>query len=374
MTQRPALVLTGARQVGKSSLAKYLFPQMRYVSLDLPSDAELAERDPEQFFKLYPPPVIVDEAQYAPGLFRHVKRLIDANRHVRGQFLLTGSQKFELMKEVSDSLAGRISLVELAPLSFDEIKSADPQIDLLSAMLRGGFPELTEDPTLNPTSFYRAYLATYLERDLRRVLNVVHLRDFERFVRACALRTAQVLNKSDLGRDVGISASTANEWLSALVQANQVTLLEPWFSNKTKSMVKSPKLHFRDTGLLCFLLNMTSVDDLRRSPLLGAVWETFVFNELVKRLEIKQTAGSLHYWRDRHTEVDFLRHHGGRIDLWEAKWRELPSLSEADGMKTVRKVLGADVVDHCGIVCSTLHSYPLADWVKVEAIADLLST
>ena len=259
-----------------------------------------------------------------PGLFRHLKVAVDAHRTRNGQFLLTGSQKFTLMKNVSESLAGRADIVELETLSFAEIREALPKTELETAIVRGGFPELYANPDIDSVAFYNSYLATYLERDVRALANVGSLRDFERFLRACALRSANLLNKADLARDVGIAPSTANQWLSMLEASGQVVLLEPWFSNRTKSIVKSPKLYIADTGLLCALLNIRSEEALRQSPAAGAVWETFVFAQLRDRERRAGRTGSLFFWRDRTREVDFVVDAGGRLELFEAKWTELP--------------------------------------------------
>lgn len=270
------VVLTGARQTGKTSTVRRLFPHHSFVSLDLPTEAEQAEKEPHRFLQRHPPPVIIDEVQYAPGLFRHLKAEVDANRAAYGQFLLTGSQKFTLMANVSDSLAGRADIMELETLSYAEMRAALPQFQVAEAMVSGGFPELHANPEIGPVAFYHSYLATYLERDVRSLAHVGSLRDFERFLRACALRSANLLNKADLARDVGISPSTANQWLSILEASGQIALLEPWFSNRTRSITKSPKLYLADTGLLCALLNIRSVADLGQSPAIGAIWETFV--------------------------------------------------------------------------------------------------
>ena len=205
-----------------------------------------------------------------------MKVVVDAERDRSGQFLITGSQKFTLMKGVGESLAGRAAIVELEPLAFAEARAARPELQLLEFIVRGGMPELHGRPDLDLASFQNSYLATYLERDVRALANVGSLRDFERFLRACALRSANLLNKADLARDVGIAPSTANQWLSILEASGQVALLEPWFSNRTKTMVKSPKLYLQDTGLLCSLLNIRDAASLLQAPYVGAVWETFV--------------------------------------------------------------------------------------------------
>src|SRR5208337_2492517 len=290
---RPVVVLTGARQTGKTSTFLRLFPDHEFVSLDLPTEAEQAEKEPQNFLQRHPVPVIIDEVQYAPDLFRYLKVAVDATRRRSGQFLLTGSQKFTLMKSVSESLAGRADIAELETLSLAEIRGALPETTPESAIVRGGFPELHADPDIDHLAFYNSYLATYLERDVRSLANVGSLRDFERFLRACALRSANLLNKADLARDVGIAPSTANHWLSVLEASGQVVLLEPWFSNRTKSIVKSPKLYLADTGLLCALLNIRSEDALRQSPAVGAIWETFVFAQLRHREGCAGRAGNL---------------------------------------------------------------------------------
>ncbi|HEV2991225.1 MAG TPA: ATP-binding protein, partial [Candidatus Angelobacter sp.] len=321
---RPVVVLTGARQTGKTSTLRRLFPNHRFVSLDLPTEATQAEQEPESFLRRHAPPVIVDEVQYAPGLFRHLKVAVDASRSRYGQFLLTGSQKFTLMQNISESLAGRAEIMELETLSLTEIRGALPEILVERAMLRGGFPELYANLEIDLAAFYNSYLATYLERDIRSLANVGSLRDFERFLRACALRSANLLNKADLARDVGIAPSTVNHWLSMLEASGQAVLLEPWFSNRTKSIVKSPKLYLADTGLLCALLNIRSEEALLESPAVGAVWETFIFAQLRERERRAGRLGSLFFWRDRTREVDFVTDTGGRLELFEAKWREIP--------------------------------------------------
>jgi predicted AAA+ superfamily ATPase len=242
---------------------------------------------------------------------------VDANRTSNGQFLLTGSQKFTLMKNASESLAGRADIVELETLSFAEIQVALPQAGIEIAIVRGGFPELYANPDIDFVAFYNSYLSIYLERDVRSLTNVGSLRDFERFLRACALRSANLLNKPDLARDVGIAPSTANNWLSMLQASGQIVSLEPWFSNRTKL---SPRLYLADTGLLCALLNIRSEEALRQSPAVGTVWETFVFAQLRDRERRGGRTGSLFFWRDRAREVDFVVDTGGRIELFEAKW------------------------------------------------------
>jgi predicted AAA+ superfamily ATPase len=368
---RPVVVLTGARQTGKTSTLRRLFPDHAFVSLDLPTEAAQAEQEPHNFLRRHPSPVIIDEVQYAPGLFRHLKVAVDAGRSRNGQFLLTGSQKFTLMKNISESLAGRADIMELETLSLAEIQAALPEISVELAIVRGGFPELYANPEIDLVAFYNSYLATYLERDVRSLANVGSLRDFERFLRACALRSANLLNKADLARDVGISPSTANHWLSMLEASGQVVLLEPWFSNRTKSIVKSPKLYLADTGLLCALLNIRSEEALLQTPALGAVWETFVFAQLRDRERRAGRAGSLFFWRDRTREVDFVVDIGGRLELLEAKWTELPAATDAANLEFVRNVVGKSRIASAAVVCRTPNDFPLPNGFMALPVTEL---
>lgn len=368
---RPAVVVTGARQTGKTSTLLHLFPNYSFVSLDLPTEAEQAENEPASFLERHRPPVIIDEVQYAPGLFRHLKAEIDAHRDRNGQFLLTGSQKFVLMKNVSDSLAGRADIMELETLSLNEIRDAIPDTFIEEAVVRGGFPELYANLEIDLAPFYSSYLATYLERDVRALANVGSLRDFERFLRACALRSANLLNKADLARDVGIAPSTANQWLSMLEASGQVVLLEPWFNNRTKSMVKSPKLYLADSGLLCALLNIRSVEELRRSPAVGAVWETFVFAQLRARERDAGRSGSLFFWRDRTREVDFVVDSGGNIELFETKWKELPDSRDTANLEFVRNAVGPKIVSGGAVVCRTPNSFPFSNGFRAIPVTEI---
>ena len=244
----PAVVVTGARQAGKTTLLRRAFPEHHYVSLDLPSVADQAERNPDLFLRNHPPPVLVDEVQYAPGLFRHLKAAIDVRRHEMGRFVLTGSQHFTLMKGVSESLAGRCGLLELENLALAEIGGVtevpSDAHGLAALMSRGQFPELWRLRELSERDYFSSYLATYLERDVRQILRVGSLRDFERFLRVLAARPAAMLNRSDVARDVGITGKTVGEWLSVLETSGQIALLEPWYANFGKRLVKTPKVYF----------------------------------------------------------------------------------------------------------------------------------
>jgi hypothetical protein len=276
------------------------------------------------------------------------------------------------MQGVSESLAGRVDVLELEPLSLFEIRGSYPELPLAEAVSRGGYPELYEDLSLDPFRFYRSYVATYLERDLRSALEVRSLRDFERFLRACAVRSGHLLNKAELARDVGISASTANEWLSVLVASNVVVLLEPWFVNRSKSITKSPKLYLADSGLLLYLLNVRSVAELLRSPLLGSIWETYVFSEMRKMQERDTGSWSIHFWRDRGKEVDFLVHRGGLYEIFEVKWSEHPEARDLAGFQAVEDSVGPGRVERKTVICRAPNVYPLAGGVRAVPLEELV--
>jgi uncharacterized protein len=369
----PVVILTGARQSGKTTLLRQAFPQHGYTSLDLPSDAALAEGAPESFFRQHPAPLVIDEVQYAPGLFRHIKLLVDARRHEPGLVVLTGSQKFPLMKEVSDSLAGRSTWFELEGLSareleLGELKVRDPDV-LASLLVRGQLPELWRDRELPRADFWRGYLATYIERDVRQILNVASLRDFERFIRLCAAYNGQLLNKTELARGVGVSSKTIDQWLSVLHASNQVALLEPYFANVGKRIVKSPKLYFNDTGLLCFLLGLDEAA-LQRSATLGSIWEAFVYSELRKACAAHAPDWSIWFYRDQQgREVDFLLQGGGGLVCIECKWTELPTSDDGKWLRDVATLLAPVVGDPSRvrrwIAARPSSSYPMADGTHV---------
>ncbi len=337
----PALILTGARQTGKTTLLKELFPDHKYLSLDLPSDAEMAENDPERFFsEIGDEQVIIDEAQYAPKMFRYLKIAIDSNRRKYGRFILTGSQKFNLMKEVSDSLAGRCVWLELEGLSSHEISQQHSnylELDFIhKLMVRGSQPELWERLDLEPSDYYRTYLATYLERDVRQIVNVSSLRDFERFIRLLATRNGQILNMSAIAKDVGSTTNTIKQWISVLESSNQIHLLEPYFSNTGKRVIKSPKVYFSDVGMLCYLLGLNQ-DGLKNSAFIGQIWESYVCSEFRKAIKNYLDHATLWFYRDqRQREIDLILSRSNKLEFFEIKWQSgLPSPSELGPMNAV---------------------------------------
>jgi predicted AAA+ superfamily ATPase len=358
----PVVVLVGPRQVGKTSVLERTFAGHDYVALDVAANAEMAETRPDDFLRLHPPPLVLDEIQYAPGFFRTIKTVVDANRSRNGLFILSGSQNFLLMKNVADSLAGRAAIIPFTGLSGSEWQAAQTVADppWREFLWRGGFPRLWDDPA-SPVSrdrWYQGYLATYLERDVRNLLQIGNLRDFERFLRACAARCAQTLNMSELGRDVGISATTARQWISVLQASNQIVLLEPYYRSLGKRLAKSPKLYFTDTGLAAFLMGFQSADSLWNSRSAGALWENHVVNQWQKWRDWHRPAASLWYWRDQAgNEVDLLVETDQRLIAVECKLTERPDSQDLRGLKRLSAFYGADAISHAYIACTTRQPY-----------------
>ncbi len=371
--RRPALLLTGVRQAGKTSLLERTFPNHHYVSLDLPALAEQAEVSGSQFLADHPPPVIVDEVQYAPRLFRYLKRAIDDRRGDKGLFLLTGSQKLALMAGVSESLAGRIAVVELHTLSMQEIEAfrAVPfdRAAVLRAMFEGGFPEAVAE-SLDPRRYFADYLASYLERDVRQALQVHSLRDFDRFLRLCAVRTGQLLSMNSLAADLGVSPNTIRSWLSVLEASNVVMLLEPYHRNLGKRVIKTPKLYFLDTGLACFLAGIGDVASLAASGLLGAMFETLVLGQIVRRFANRGQRPEVFFFRDYSgNEVDFVVPAGERLRLIECKWADAPS-TQVRGFGEIERLVGSANVASRTIVTPECVRRTV-DGVDIDGCADL---
>jgi len=359
--QFPAVAITGARQVGKTALVQHAFPNIKYVSLDLPSVAAQAENNPEAFFNSYGLPLIIDEVQYAPSLFRYLKAIIDADRKP-GRLILTGSQVFQLMEGVTESLAGRCGMLTVMNLSAEEMLNytGEKTFNETDFLFNGGYPELHARPEMDRHLWYAAYLTTYLERDVRNILNVGSLRDFDRFLRAVAARTGQVLSYSDLARDVGIAPNTAKKWISVLQASGQVFLLEPYFRNISKRLVKSPKLYMCDTGLAAFLMGFESWQALERHPAAGQLWETYVIMEVVKFFFSRGRNVPLWFWRTaRGDEVDLIVERNGRATAIECKLTEVADKSGVKGLNAFAKDYGPENVKGRYVACRTSRAYPL---------------
>jgi predicted AAA+ superfamily ATPase len=337
----PAVTLTGPRQSGKSTLCRELFSEKPYVSLEAPDIRSFATDDPRAFLARYPDGAILDEVQRAPELPSYLQGLIDDDS-TPGRWILTGSQNLALVESVSQSLAGRTAVLHLLPLARGEVIRFDRHpVGLDDAMLAGGYPRIF-DRGLDPAEWISAYVATYVERDVRTIGAVGDLVMFQRFVELCAGRTGQLLNYSSLASDCGVSQPTAKAWLSVLETSFIAFRLPAFHSNRRKRLVKMPKLYFHDTGLACWLLGIRSADQLRSHPLRGALFETWVATEILKGRTNRAVTGGLSHYRDRDgVEADLVIEEPGRLVVIEAKAATTPTRSLFDGASRVRGQLEA---------------------------------
>lgn len=337
--QYPVVTLTGPRQSGKTTLARAAFPDYGYCNLELPSERDWARTDPESFLDRFAGGVVLDEIQRVPDLLSHVQVRVDSDRGARGRYILTGSHNLQLMRGVSQSLAGRTALGTLLPFSLAEAYGKHPPEDPMEAIWRGFFPRVVADG-LDPTEAMEFYAATYVERDVRELLNVKDLSKFSVFLRLCAGRTGQLLNAADLAADAGIAGKTALEWISLLEASYIVRRLPPWFSNASKRLAKTPKLYFMDTGLACALLGIRSPAQLWTHPLRGAIFETYAVGELWKRECNRGGTGGLFHYRDgRKREIDLVEESGGGLALAEIKSGKTPSSEWAASLRELSALL-----------------------------------
>ncbi len=343
VSQFPAVVIVGPRQSGKTTLLKHLYGgKYPIVSLEPPDVRLAALNDPRGFINLYPPPVVFDEIQYAPVLLPYIKEHVDAQRDRSGQYLLTGSQNLLLMQQVTESLAGRTAVLKLLPLSRWEVnhhpqrtlpwetgKTASlpdqPIRELWEYILRGSYPEVVANPHRDARLWQASYVQTYLERDVRNLRNIGDLTLFQTFLRALAARSAQILNLSDLAREIGVSVNTAKDWISILEASFQIFILRPYYANIGKRLVKSPKLYFTDTGLLCYLVGLRDFEHAASGPMGGAIFENLVIAELFKIYIHRGEQPPLYYWRTAAgSEVDLVIETQDRLIPIEIKQSETP--------------------------------------------------
>lgn len=335
----PAIVVTGPRQSGKTTLLKHEFGKThRYFNLENPDIRLRAKSDPIGFLNQITTPVIFDEIQYIPELLPYIKSRIDNNR-VPGQWLLTGSQQFSMMQNISESLAGRAAILSLLPFSLSEIfdrgsltfsvnelfthrfKQKDvPNIDIIDIILRGSYPEIISNASIERSIWYGSYIVTYLERDIRNISQVGDLSQFEIFLRALASRTGQILDLSAISREIGVSFTTAKRWLSLLQTGYQVFLLYPYYKNIGKRLVKRPKIYLADTGLASYLLGIHTKEALQLSSLLGPLFETLVVTDFWKRFLHHGDSPLIHYLKTQDKlEIDMVTEQGENMHLTEIK-------------------------------------------------------
>lgn len=301
----PIVTLLGPRQSGKTTLIRHVFPHKPYVNLEALDTQEIATQDPRSFLEQFPDGAILDEIQRVPSLLSYIQVLVDKNEQ-KGMFLLTGSHQMELHQAISQSLAGRTSLLTLLPMSLVELEENKISLSLDESLLEGGYPRIFK-AHLNPTQAYRNYFQTYIERDLRQLIHVKDLTQFQRFVKLCAGRIGQLLNMESLANDVGVSSRTIKEWMSILEASFILIFLQPYFENFGKRIVKSPKLYFTDIGLASYLLGIENVEQMSRDPLRGNLVENLVVLELIKGRLNQGLDPQLYYFRDSHGhEVDLI--------------------------------------------------------------------
>jgi predicted AAA+ superfamily ATPase len=338
----PVVTLTGPRQSGKSTLLTERFSKFEYVSLEDVDLRQLAKDDPRGFLEIYGAGTIIDEVQYVTELFSYIQTKTDQSDG-SGQYILSGSQNFLLMKKIKQSLAGRVGIAKLLPFSYSEL-SEDREISETEFIFKGGYPRIY-DKNLDVAKYYDNYISTYLDRDIKDIIGINNITNFNRFLALCAARVGQLLNVANLSADTGISVNTAKEWLSVLESSYVVKLVPPYFKNISKRLVKSPKIYFFDTGLLCYLLGVESLSDMQKSKYHGNIFENYIFSEVFKSYyNSGRNNPKLFFYRDSNgNEVDLVEELSiDRLRLFEIKTSKTMKPEFSYTLNEVGDLLGVD--------------------------------
>lgn len=318
----PVIAVTGPRQSGKTTFLRAAFPNFEYVNLENPDNRSFAETDPNSFLKKYNSRVIIDEVQRVPSLFSYIQSLVDETG-LMGQFILSGSQNFHLMQNITQSLAGRVAIFKLFP--FDNQELATNKLlsnNYLDNIIKGCYPAIF-DRDIPSKTFYSNYVQTYIQRDVTELINIKDLRLFQNFLALCATRAGQLLNLNSLANECGISQPTAKSWLTALENSYIIFTLQPYYENFSKRIVKTPKLYFYDTGLLCYLLKIANTERLISNPIKGALFENYMIAEFTKQMYHKNNIEDIWFWRDSAGhEIDLIVQENDQLHLVEFKATE----------------------------------------------------
>lgn len=345
-TQYPVVTITGPRQSGKTTLCRQAFPERPYANLERPDTREFARTDPKAFLAQFKPEIgcVIDEIQRVPELLSWIQVVVDENQQM-GQFILTGSHQFELSHHITQSLAGRTTLLKLLPLSIAEIAPTLPAYTADELIFKGGYPCIYNQH-LDPAMVLGDYFETYVQRDLRELIQLRNLPLFEKFVRLSAGRVGQLLNISSLANDVGVSSQTIQEWVSLLEASFILFRLPPWFANISKRLIKSPKLYFYDVGLAAWLMGITRLEHLPTHPLRGHLFENLVVLEVLKGLHNTGSKPYLNFYRDAAgNEADLLVEQGLGVHLLEVKAAQTVASDAMNGLMKVKEILGDKVLD-----------------------------
>ncbi|HET58765.1 MAG TPA: ATP-binding protein [Chloroflexi bacterium] len=345
-TKFPVVSITGPRQSGKTTLARACFPEHEYVNLENLDIFRLAQDDPRAFLQLGSrKKMVIDEIQRFPDLFSYIMVEVDEQK-IPGQFVITGSQQFALNERITQSLAGRSANLTLLPFSIVELSAADIFLDHYEWMLKGFYPRIY-DMDIPPEEYYRGYLFTYVERDLRQIRNIGNLSAFQRFMQLLAGRVGQVVNFSSLGSDVGVDHKTIQSWISVLEASYIVYRLPPYFENFGKRIIRNPKIFFYDTGLLCYLLGVDSVTELSRHFAVGSIFENFIISEVQKSVFNHSSINRLYFWRDKNAnEVDLIIDQGIIKRAIEIKLGSTYASSMIKGLKFWQNLLPVEHQDN----------------------------